>query len=61
MVELPGTTDGHCESIKVQQEANNLHHMDLELTKWLVVALEETAVVVRRMAAQEECFLDVME
>ena len=61
MVELPEVMDGCCESIEVQQVANNLHHMDLELTKQLVVASEETAVVAKGMAAWEEHFLDVME
>ena len=60
-MELLEVTDGHHESIEVQWEANNLHCMDLELTEWLVVALEETAVVAKGMAAQEEHFLDVME
>ena len=51
VVEITGGTSGHQESLEIQQEANALHHAELKLTEWLVVASKQTAAVAHDMSA----------
>ena len=51
VVKITGGPSGHWESLEIQWEANALHHAELELTEWLVVASKQTAVVACDMSA----------
>ena len=61
VVKITRGTSGCQESLEIQQEANALHCTELKLTKWLVVASEQTAVVACDMSARDEHFLDMMQ